>query len=303
MAGTLALTNGGSLASTAIVVEAGAQLVVTGRVDGALNLAAGQKLGGSGVVLGMVISDGDVAPGSSAGQLTIGGDYLQVAGSLSVELGGTTPGTEYDRLIVSNAVALNGTLNVTLINGYAPASGHSFTILQGGGLFGSFATANLPAIGPGLGWDLAYSVSAVTLSVTGAPAGYLAYAAQITNGLAGYQDDADADGYANLLEYAAGGNPTNVDAAAKLHATRGTNGVFALRFLRNTNALDALLIVEGAYAATNEATWTSIAVNSNGLWSGAAVVNEDASNPANVTVQDTDPAATNRFLRLRVVAP
>ena len=70
-----------------------------------------------------------------------------------------------------------------------------------------------------------------------------------------------------------------------------------------SDAIDATLIVEGAYATTNNADWLGIATNIAGSWGGATNVVELAGSPANVTVFDTDAAATNRFLRLRVTRP
>ena len=64
------------------------------------------------------------------------------------------------------------------------------------------------------------------------------------------------------------------------------------------------LVVEGADSISNDAAWNGIATNIEGVWSGPATVSEiGSSNPVSVTVQDTDPAATNRFLRLRVTQP
>lgn len=304
--GILALASGGSLASTSIVVGSGATLSVTGRVDGALSLAAAQVLGGSGTVLGHVNNDGTVAPGASAGLLGIAGSYAQSNGTLHIELGGTTAGTDHDVLDVTDAATLGGALTVSLVNGFEPASGDAFVILTASSITGAFATTNLPALPLGEGWVLAPQPNFIYLSVTGTPTatGFDLYAQQITNAAErGYASDPDGDGYANLLEYATGGSPTNGDQVARMDGVR-TNGVLALRFTRATNALDATLIVEGSYAATDNAVWTGLATNAGGVWSGPATVSEGSGpSPVAVTVQDTDSAATNRFLRLRVTRP
>lgn len=87
----------------------------------------------------------------------------------------------------------------------------------------------------------------------------------------------------------------------------GSNGFFALRFNRNTNASDVSLVVEGSDALTNDAPWTGIATNVLGSWGGATNVYESGTGtPIVVRVQDTTAqsgAATNRFLRLRVTRP
>ena len=99
---------------------------------------------------------GTLAPGSSAGITTIKGNYEQQStGVLEIELGGLSPGTHYDRLIVPGALTLNGTLDVVLINGFNPQVGNSFRILDfnPARFTGGFATINLPALPAGLFWD------------------------------------------------------------------------------------------------------------------------------------------------------
>lgn len=301
--GTLALSGGSSLLSSSIALGPGGTLSVTGRIDGAITLASNQTLSGRGQVLGIVTNGGTVSPGSTTGTLTIANYAQTSAGSLNIEIGGTSP-SDYDSLTVVNA-SLDGVLNLSLVNGFAPALDDAFVIVNGSGtITGTFATTNGPAPGPGLAWDIQYFPNFVLLTVVSAPpSGYAAFAQAIPNATQrGYQDDPDADGYANLLEYATGGNPTNSDAIASMNGAR-TNGVLALKFTRNTNAVDATLIVEGGYDSTNNATWTGIAANSNGTWTGTATVVEDGTNPRAVVVQDTEPAATNRFLRLRITSP
>jgi hypothetical protein len=136
-------------------------------------------------------------------------------------------------------------------------------------------------------------------------AGYWAWAGAITNGLAEFDDCATGDGYPNLLKYATGSSPTNSDEIPRMDAAR-IGGRFSLRFNRDTNAIDITLIIEGAQAVTNNATWNGIATNIDGSWGGATnVVESGATNPVAVTAYDTQPAgaASNRFLRLRVTQP
>ena len=48
-------------------------------------------------------------PGLSPGQITINGTYTQTSsGALNIELGGTTPATQYDVLTVNGSVTLDG---------------------------------------------------------------------------------------------------------------------------------------------------------------------------------------------------
>ena len=134
-------------------------------------------------------------------------------------------------------------------------------------------------------------------------AGYWAWAGAITNGLTNFDQSATGDGYPNLLKYATGSSPTNSDNLARLNYGL-SNQWFSLWFNRNTNAADVTLIVEGAYAITNNAPWNGVATNINGSWGAATNVTETgATNPVTVTVHDTAAAATNRFMRLRVTWP
>src|SRR5262249_5450192 len=46
------------------------------------------------------------------------------------EIGGASSGVQYDRLTIDGAVFLDGTLNVSLINGYIPSSNDSFLLID-----------------------------------------------------------------------------------------------------------------------------------------------------------------------------
>lgn len=144
----------------------------------------------------------------------------------------------------------------------------------------------------------------ITFSGTGyvVIAGYSLWASAITNGLTNDNDCALGDGFPNLLKYATGSSATTPDNLAQMTATR-SGGIFALKFNRDTNATDVTYFVEAADAAHNDAPWTGIATNSNGSWNGAPNITETGTNPVQVTASDTSPAASNRFLRLRVTRP
>ena len=137
-----------------LIVENGGRVVVPQElyVYGSL----GELSGNGGTVAGNVVNLGTVAPGNSIGVLTIDGDYQQLgqSGMLHIELAGPTPNTEYDRLIVSGAVTLGGTLAIELIDNFAPSAGQSFDILDWGSVTGAFSDFDLPALPSALVWDL-----------------------------------------------------------------------------------------------------------------------------------------------------
>jgi autotransporter-associated beta strand protein len=171
--GTLTLTNnntytGGTTVSAGTLLVNSAIGSATG--SGAVTVNALATLGGTGTITGNVTNNGIVAPGINVNQLSLSGTYTQGAvAKLAIDLASTA---NYDKLIVGGAATLAGSLDVTLTNGFVPQSGNSFTLLTASGLGGTqFTTTNLPMLTGGLSWNVAYSATAVTLSVNGALAG------------------------------------------------------------------------------------------------------------------------------------
>jgi hypothetical protein len=121
-------------------------------------------LGGGAINNSVYVEAGGVlAPGNPFGVLTVPGGsgiYLAPAATFNIVLGG--PG-QFSQLVVSNYVNVNGTLNVTLTNGYVPPIGTQFQIISCPGTYGSFSTLNVPA-----GMAVTYSnTSGVYLTATG----------------------------------------------------------------------------------------------------------------------------------------
>ncbi|MCB0273611.1 MAG: hypothetical protein KDI06_02285 [Calditrichaeota bacterium] len=115
--------------------------------------------------------NGDVNPGTSAGQLSLTGNYAPTANSaLNVEIGGTTAGSNHDQLAVSGNGSLNGTLNISFINSYVPSVGDSFTIATfGGSRSGTFATVSGPTEGGNPVFTVTYLSDRIVLGVQDAP--------------------------------------------------------------------------------------------------------------------------------------
>ena len=120
------------------------------QVDGTItvsdvSVSGTSTLSGSGVVGGTVTvaAGGIVTPGPGVEDLSIGGGSSLTATSvLELDLqGATTPGTDYDQLVVTGAVDLGGaTLAATIGGGYVAAPGDSLTIVSTiGGVTGTFA--------------------------------------------------------------------------------------------------------------------------------------------------------------------
>ncbi len=292
-------------------------LIVNGAIGaGPVTAAAGTTLGGTGIVSGIVTSDGNVSPGTATtiGRLTVQGYTQTVNGALNIKVAGNAggAGVDYDALTVNppGGSSLAGKLNVTIVNtNYQPALNDYFFIISGSSLDGKFSETNLPWLSTGLVWnvDTTTTPGYVILSVTSAPpTGYGAWALAINNGATNYNDSAAGDGYPNLLKYATGSDPTNPAANHAQMGSAPSNGLFNLKFNRDTNAVDVTLIVEGGYSASNAADWIGFATNAHGSWGSATnIVVETPDSGSRVSVTATDPAgpATNRFLRLKVTAP
>jgi hypothetical protein len=100
------------------------------------------------------VNEGLVSPGASAGVLKVVGGFAQsTEGLLAIEIGGMAPGDEYDQLQITGTAAMGGTLDVSLINGFSPAAGQSFDILDWESAAGTFTTVELPVLNGPFQWD------------------------------------------------------------------------------------------------------------------------------------------------------
>ena len=79
--------------------------------------------------------NGGMAPARSPANVSFEGSLaLADTNTLFIEIGGITPGSQYDRLTITGSASLDGTLNVSLINGFTPNGGQQFTILTAGSI-------------------------------------------------------------------------------------------------------------------------------------------------------------------------
>ena len=164
LAGTENVINRGQ-----IHIDSGATLATSAD----LNNARGAQLSGSGAIAlnqHTLFNDGVVAPGTStvSGTLTINGNYTQGAtGELIAKVAGTSAG-QHDQLNVAGTTRLDGGLTVASLNGYVPASGGAFNLIEGAfssSTLGKFSRLSLPSylsVGYGL-----FEGAAVRLSYVG----------------------------------------------------------------------------------------------------------------------------------------
>lgn len=153
-----------NLPAQIINVHANTTAVVTGTYGGVSVFDKG-ILKGTGTVAWLSVSPGGkVAPGLSPGVLNTG-DLNISGGTLEIEIGGTTPGTgdgHHDQTNVTGTVALGtGTTLTTLLwNGYSPAVGESYVIVNNDGsdaVTGTFS---------GLAQDASFTQNGITFSIS-----------------------------------------------------------------------------------------------------------------------------------------
>jgi hypothetical protein len=176
-------------------------------------------LAGYGTMEGNVFNfSGVVAPGAPVGELEVDGDYSQSSrGTLMMEIGGPLPGVQFDLLSITGAADVAGTLEVDLVNDYAPVVGNSFTIMTYDAISGAFDSLSMPLLPNNYGWQLDYGETGLMLTVTAAElagdadldgdvdhADVARFAQHLGRSYltAGYTTDADHDGGTTLADLA-----------------------------------------------------------------------------------------------------
>ncbi|HEY3392272.1 MAG TPA: PQQ-dependent sugar dehydrogenase [Lacipirellulaceae bacterium] len=125
-------------------------------------------LRGNGTVDHLTIADGGRAgPGAALGSLTVEDSFTMHSGAaLEIELAGTIPGVQHDRVVVGGTAKLHGNLDVSLVGNFQPSHGDVYEVLSaGGGVSGNFTSATLPSLANDLAWRVVYDEFAVQLLV------------------------------------------------------------------------------------------------------------------------------------------
>ncbi len=134
--GSLIKTGAGTLVLSGASNYSGATSVTNGRlvVNGNISTSVVTTVSGTGILggsgtLGALVAQtgGTVSPGNSPGILNTGTIDLQSGSTLSIEINGNDPGSEYDQINVAGSATLAGLLNVSL--GFTPTNGDLFFIL------------------------------------------------------------------------------------------------------------------------------------------------------------------------------
>ncbi len=162
------------------------------------------------------------------GTLNVAGDFFSGSSSTyEVTLGGNTAGSGFNQ-INAQTLTLNGSLQVTLTNGFSPASGSSLVIASDSSQSGTFSSTSLPALGGGASMDVRYLPTSLILDIV--PAFFGLTNAAYTNG---------------SFQFSLNGNPASaydVQASTNLidWVTIGTNSPFtgSVNFM-DTNAANS----------------------------------------------------------------
>lgn len=188
-AGTLVLTGENTFTGGVTVADGTLRASNTsGSATGTGNVRvnAGAMLLGTGSIAGSVIVDAGavLAPGDSTGTLQVGSVGLAPGATFAVAIGPA----QFSSLAAISGGQFGGTLDIQLLDNFAPTLGDSFEILSASssGLAGKFDTIVGRQIDESLQFDVLYSPSAVTLKVVSVPLG----------------GDYNDDGIVDLADYA-----------------------------------------------------------------------------------------------------
>ena len=191
-AGTLDLNSGlwtggiSTASGTTLIIDAGAEwrfgatdvidgdIVVDGLAQAFQNNTSATfngQISGTGNLAGVsataaAIINGTINPGTSPGCLAVNAIANNNAAVTNIEINGTTPCTEHDRITTTSGADYHpsGVLNLTV--GYTPTDGDAITFVDASGpannasIVGTYPTVNAPA-----GWTIAYN-SPITGEIT-----------------------------------------------------------------------------------------------------------------------------------------
>ncbi|MFN0150177.1 MAG: T9SS type A sorting domain-containing protein [bacterium] len=129
-----------------------------------VNAVGGRLLGQGTYIYDLpMVNEGTVSPGASPGICSMTGSVVFSGGTLDIEVGGPTVGTEYDRLAVTGSVTLDGTLRVTFLDGFCTQPGEVFRVVTSGSCAGTFDAVEILGTGNAV-LDLQYDATGLSLS-------------------------------------------------------------------------------------------------------------------------------------------
>lgn len=275
------------------------------------------------VPAGVTLPNPDNQP-TAHGILTIEGRFTQqLGGVLALDISGTDnsdpSAPQYEHIAITGAAQLDGSLAITLADGFSPQQGDTFTILTAASISGRFDHADdtVFASDGTTAFRIHYSPTSVTLeaqsSLSAAETWRQQWFSQTTNsGNAADHVDFDKDGLPNLLERAFGSNPRiagesavdGIPPATSLVQDGGSDRFLALTYRRiaggSTDANGTYRVADLHYTIEYDNNlvppWSPGAVQPVGL----PTTNPDGTETA--TIRLTQPFSSNstQFIRLKV---
>jgi hypothetical protein len=100
------------------------------------------------------------------GTLTIEHNLRSTPSSVvKVALGGSVAGNQFSWMVIAGNAPLAGSLIVSLNNGFVPANGDTFAVVNYDSFTGQFSSTQLPTLPGNLSWEVDYGPTAVALKV------------------------------------------------------------------------------------------------------------------------------------------
>jgi len=227
-------------------------LVVSGSLPtNTVTISNGATVSGLGRIGGNVAVSGILDPGTADAK-----GPLTVDGSLTVETNGAVSITidsiaSYDRVAGTNAVTINGAINVAASGSYSPVNGNTFVLFNG--TIGGAPVLNLtPLADTNFVWVTNNFIAGGQISVSNVAPVLTPYGSWLTNypGITNFPGgaantngtaDPDGDGFNNNMEFAFDGNPTVGTPALIGAASSGGSVVVSFLASTNTNAVSYMV--------------------------------------------------------------
>ncbi|NQX00730.1 autotransporter-associated beta strand repeat-containing protein [bacterium] len=244
--GTRSLTLAGTNTYAGPTTVSGGRLIVNGSIASNVTVATPASVGGEGLITGDVTVNGSLVPGPTTANVP---GILQISGKLALSSGSTASfeildAATSDRVNVSGAVTLDGTVALVMLPAYVAAAGDRFDLLDSPAspVLGASFALSLPVLPTGLAWDSSsFAGDGVVeiIAVTATPFETWATGYALAGNDALQASDPDHDGFSNLQEFSFGGNPTA--ATASLVTAEKSGSAFIVTYIaRDTDVTYAV---------------------------------------------------------------
>ena len=154
--------NGGNTYTGSTTIEANGKLLMNGTISGSSTTTSYGYLGGSGTFGGAVIvSSGTLAPGGGSangvivdtvGVLTMASLSLSGSSHTLMQITGTAPGTDYDRIVSTGSLGYDSGVLDLAMSGTSYAVGTTFDLFDAASVSGTLASISTAGISSD-GWE------------------------------------------------------------------------------------------------------------------------------------------------------